>query len=371
MTRVTVTRRTALSLVGGTALSMPFIRRAWAEDKVLNVYNWADYIGETTLDDFTKATGIKVTYDTYSSTEEMEAKMLAGSTGYDVVDMSGNNMTRFIKAGIFAKLDRSKLKSWGNQDPQILKILENWDPGNAYGIPYTWGTTGITYNVDMVKERIPDADLESMDLIFKPENAAKLADCGISMLDSQQDIFRMALAYLGIDGDTPDISNYQKVVDLYKPIRKYIRTFDSTNYLNAIPNKELCVVNNWSGDYATAKTRAEEAGVKDLNLAYFVPKTGAPLWCDCMAIPADAKHKDNAHKFLEFLLQPEVIAGCTNFINYANANLPSKKFINPEVLSNPAIYPDEATMKKLWAPKHLSEEQDRALTKAFADIKSG
>ncbi len=366
-----LTRRKALGLMGGAALSMPFVKRARAEDKVVNVYNWADYIGETTLDDFTKATGIKVTYDTYTSSEEMEAKMLAGSTGYDVVDMSGNDLQRFIKAAIFEKLDRSKLPSWGNQDPSILHMLANWDPGNQYAMPYMWGTTGITYNVDMVKERIPDADFETMDLIFKPENAAKLADCGISVLDSQQDVIRMALAYLGIDGETEDVSNYQKVVDLYKPIRKYIRTFDSSNYLNALPNKELCVVNNWSGDYATAKTRAEEAGVKDLNLAYFVPKTGAPVWVDCMCMPADAKHKDNAYKFLEFLLQPEVIAGCTNFINYANGNLASKKFVNPEILSNPAIYPDEATMKKLWAPKHLNEEQDRAMTRAFAEIKSG
>jgi putrescine transport system substrate-binding protein len=360
-----------LELVGGTALSMPFIRRAWAEDKVLNVYNWADYIGETTLDDFTKKTGIKVTYDTYSSTEEMEAKMLAGSTGYDVVNMAGNSMPRFIKAGMFQKLDRSKLPSWGNQDPEILTILESWDPGNAYGLPYMWGTTGITYNVDMVKARIPDADLESMDMIFKPENAAKLADCGISMLDSQQHIFRMALAYLGIDADTTDVSQYQKVVDLYKPIRKYIRTFDNTNYLNAIPNKELCVVNNWSGEYATAKTRAEEAGVKDLKLAYFVPKSGAPIWIDCMSIPVDSKREGNAHKFLEFLLQPEVIAGCTNFLNYANSNLASQKLINRDILSNPAIYPDDATKKKLSAPKPLNEEQDKAMTLAFAAIKSG
>ncbi len=365
-----VTRRTALSLVGGAALTMPYIKSAYAEDKVLNMYNWTDYIGETTLEDFKKATGIKVTYDTYSSTEEMEAKMLAGKTGYDVVNMSGNNLSRFIKARVFEKLDKSKLTSWGNQDPVILKILEGWDPGNAYGLPYMWGTTGITYNVDMVKQRIPDADFESMDLIFKPELAAKLADCGISMLDSQQDIMRMALRYLGIDGDTSDVANYQKVVDLYKPIRKHIRTFDSTNYLNAIPNKELCVINNWSGDYATAKTRAAEAGV-DINLAYFVPKTGAPAWVDCMCIPADSKHKGNAHKFLEYLLQPEVIANCTNFINYANANVPSKKFVNPEVLSNPAIYPDEKVMKLIWAPKELNEEQDRALTRAFTQIKSG
>ncbi|MFN0218572.1 MAG: polyamine ABC transporter substrate-binding protein [Hyphomicrobium sp.] len=365
-----VTRRTALSLVGGAALTMPFVRPSIADDKKLNIYNWADYIGETTIADFEKATGIKVVYDTYSTSEEMEAKMLAGKSGYDVANMSGNSMARFIKAGIFDKLDRSKLSSWGNQDPTILKILENWDPGNLHAMPYMWGTTGMTYNVDMVKERIPDADLESMDLVFKPENAAKLADCGISMLDSQQDIFRMALKYLGIDPETQDASQYEKVVELYKPIRKYIKTFDSTNYLNAIPNKELCVINNWSGDYATARTRAEEAGVK-LNLAYFVPKTGAPAWVDCMSIPSDAKHKDNAHKFLEYLLQPEVVAKCTNFINYANANLKSKEFVNPEILSNPAIYPTEETMKRIWAPKGLTEAQDKAITRAFLKLKSG
>jgi len=365
-----MTRRTALSLLGGAALSMPYITPSYAAKKVVNIYNWADYIGETTLKDFQKATGIKAVYDTYSSSEEMEAKMLAGKTGYDVVDMSGNSMTRFLKTGVFQKLDRSKLKGWENQDPEILEMLANWDPDNAHSIPYMWGTTGITYNVDMVKERLPDADLESMDLIFKPELAEKLADCGISMLDSQQDIFRMALRYLGLDAETTDVSVYQKVVDLYKPVRKYIRTFDSTNYLNAIPNKELCVVNNWSGDYATARNRAAEAGVK-LNLAYYIPKTGAPAWVDCMCIPSDAKNVEHAHKFLEFLLKPEVIAGCTNFINYANANIPARKFVNKEVLEDPAIYPTAETMKRLWIPKALNDEQDRALTRAFTEIKSG
>lgn len=366
----TITRRTALGLMGSAAVAMPYITPSYAAGKAVNIYNWADYIGETTLEDFEKATGIKPVYDTYSSSEEMEAKMLAGKTGYDVVDMSGNSMTRFIKTGVFQKLDRAKLPSWGNQDPEILKMLANWDAGNEHGLPYMWGTTGVTFNVDLVKERLPDADLESMDLIFKPELAAKLADCGISMLDSQQDIFRMALGYLGIDPQTEDVSQYQKVVDLYKQIRKHIRTFDSTNYLNAIPNKELCVVNSWSGDYATARNRAAEAGV-EINLAYYIPKTGAPAWVDCMCIPSDAKNVDNAHAFLEFLLQPKVIAGCTNFINYANANLPAKEFVNPEILNDPAIYPNAETMKRLWIPKPLTEEQDRALTRAFTEIKSG
>jgi putrescine transport system substrate-binding protein len=366
-----LTRRSALGIIsGGAALSMPFVRRARAEEAVLNVYNWVDYIGETTIEDFQSATGIAVTYDTYSSAEEMQAKMLAGRTGYDVVDMAGLEMPRFIKAGIYDKLDRSKLPSWNNLDPEVLRILAGWDPGNLYSIPYMWGSVGITYNVDMVKARIPDADLESLDLIFKPENAAKLADCGISILDSQSDVILMLLKYLGKDGDTTNVADYQDVVETFKPVRQYIRTFDNSNYLNAIPNKELCVINNWSGDYSTAKTRAAEAGV-DINLAYFVPETGAPAWVDCLTIPKDAEHKENAYTFLEYMLQPEVIAKCSNFTNYANGNAASKKFVNPDVLANPAVYPDEATMKRLWAPKPFNEEQDRGMTRAWSAIKTG
>jgi putrescine transport system substrate-binding protein len=367
----TINRRTALAALGGAAaLSMPYIRRAHADAGVLNVYNWADYIGETTIEDFQKATGIAVTYDTYSSAEEMQAKMLAGSTGYDVVDMSGMEMPRFIKAGIYQKLDRAKLPSWGNLDPEVLRILSGWDPGNEYAIPYMWGSVGITYNVDMVKERLPDADLESLDTIFKPENAAKLADCGISILDSPSDVILMMLKYLGKDGDTKNVADYQAVVEAFKPVREHIRTFDNTNYLNAIPNKELCVINNWSGDYSTAKARAEEAGV-ELNLAYFVPKTGAPAWVDCLCVPTDAPNVQNAYKFLEYMLQPEVIAKCTNFTNYANGNIASKPFVDPAVLANPAVYPDEATLKRLWAPAPLDDDQNAGLTRAWSDIKSG
>lgn len=366
---INLTRRQTVAMLGGTALAMPFVKRARAEEAVLNVYNWADYIGETTIEDFQSRTGIAVTYDTYSSAEEMQAKMLAGSTGYDVVDMAGVELPRFIKNNIYEKLDRSKLGNWGNLDPEVLRILDGWDPGNQYGMPYMWGSVGITYNVDMVKERIPDADLESLDLIFKPENAAKLADCGISILDSPTDIMLMVLKYLGKDGDTRNVEDYRAVVEAFKPIRQHIRTFDNTNYLNAIPNGELCVINNWSGDYATANARAAEAGVK-LNLAYHVPRTGAPAWCDCMCIPADAQHKANAHLFLNYLMEPEVMAKCTNYTNYANGNLAAKKFVDPAILANPAVYPDREVMSRLWAPKPWSDEQNREMTRAWTEIKT-
>ena len=253
---MTLNRRKALQLAGSsTLLAMPFVQRARAEDKILNVYNWADYIGETTIEDFQKATGIAVTYDTYSSTDEMQAKMLAGSTGYDVVDMAGISLSRFVAAKIYQKIDRTKLPNWKNLDPVILNILEGFDPGIQYSMPYMWGSVGFTYNVDMVKERIPDADLDSMDLVMKPELAQKLSDCGISWLDEPTDTIMLLLDYLGKPRNVYAPADMDAVVEAFKKIRSTVRTFDSTNYLNALPNSELCVANNWSGDYSTAKAR--------------------------------------------------------------------------------------------------------------------
>jgi putrescine transport system substrate-binding protein len=366
-----ISRRKAVGLMAASAIvSMPFIRRAKAEDQTVNVYNWADYIGETTIEDFQSASGISVTYDTYSSAEEMQAKMLAGSTGYDVVVMAGITLPNFIKAGVYQKIDRAKLPGWKNLDPAVLKILASWDPGNDHGVPYMWGSVGITYNVDMVRERLPGVNLDSLDILMKPENAAKLADCGISLLDSPTDVIPMLLRYLGKDGDTTNTADYQAVVEALKPVRQHIRTFDNTNYLNAIPNKELCVINNWSGDYSTAKARATEAGI-ELNLEYHVPETGAPAWVDCLSVPADAPNREAAYKFLDYMLEPEVIAKCTNFTNYANGNLASKAFVDPAVLANPAVYPDDKVMQRLWAPKPFSEEQDREMLRAWQTIKSG
>ena len=364
-----LTRRSTLAALGG-ALAMPYVHRARAGTGQVNVYNWADYIGETTLEDFSAETGIEAVYDNYSSAEEMQAKMLAGSTGYDVVFMASSEMPRFIPLGIYTKLDKSKLPGFSNLDPQLTAILQKRDPGNQYGVPYMWGSVGFTFNVDMVLERIPDADFENLDTIFKPENAAKLADCGISILDSPTDIMPIVLKYLGLDGDTKNVADYDKVVAAFSAIRPYIKTFDNANYLNAIPNGEVCVVNNWSGDYATAKARAEEAGVK-INLAYAVPKTGAPLWFDLMCIPADAPNADNAYAFLDYMLRPKVAAACTNWVNYANANKAASEFVDPAVLANPAVYPDQDVISRLWTMQPFSEEQDRAMTRAWSTIKSG
>ncbi len=362
-------RRTALTAIGG-GLAMPFVRPSWAQSGTVNIYNWADYIGETTLADFEAATGIGVVYDNYSSAEEMQAKMLAGFTGYDVVDMDGRVMPQFIAAGVYQKLDKSRLTGWSNLSPTILGIMDSWDPGVEYGQPYMWGSVGFTFNMGLIRERFPELDLTDMSFLFDPAKAAVLAECGISVLDSPTDTIPMALAYLGLDPNTTDQADFDKVIALYAAIRENIRTFDNNNYLNAIPNGELCVTNSWSGDYAVAATRAAEAGL-DLELAYAVPKSGAPVWLDVMCIPNDAPNVDNAYAFLDFMLRPEVIAGCTNYIWYANANEASKAFINPDILNDPAVYPTEDIMSRMFAPKPLTEDQERAITRSWQTIKTG
>ena len=365
-----LTRRASFSLMAGAALAMPCISRSHAqEEAVLNVFNWVDYIGETTIEDFQSATGIQVSYDLFDSTEAMEAKMQAGS-GFDVVMQTGATLERFTEAKFYQPLDRSKLSNWDNLDPVSLQTAEGWDPGNVYGVPYMWGTVGLTFNVDMVKKRIPDADLTSLDILFKPENAAKLADCGISILESPGDVVPMVLAYLGKDPNTTNPADCDEVVKAFAPIRQYIRAFDANNFINAAANKELCMINTWSGDYATIKARATEAGIK-INLVYNVPKTGSPTWFDMWCIPSDAKHVDNAHKFINYMMEPEVIAKCTNYIHYANANLAASKFVDPSILNDPAVYPNDEMKKRLWTRKSVSPDVEQARMRAWSTIKTG
>jgi putrescine transport system substrate-binding protein len=360
------------ALVGmGAALAAPVVRPSWAQSGTVKIYNWSDYIGETTLADFTAETGIEVVYDLYASSEEMQAKMLAGSTGYDVVLMAAISLERFVQAGIYQKLDRAKLPNWKNLDPATLKVMEGYDPGNLYAAPYMWGSVGFTYNLDMVKERLGEGvDLADLGTLLNPENAAKLADCGISILDSPTDIGFTVLSYLGIDPNTAGPAEYAKMVEAFAAIREHIAVFDNSNYLNTLPTGDLCVANSWSGDYSVATTRAAEAGL-DVNLAYFVPKTGAPAWFDVWAIPADAGNVDAAHAFIDYMMRPEVIAAATNYTGYANANLAAMPFVDPGIAADPAIYPDAETMARLYTTRTQTEEQDREITRAWAEIKTG
>ncbi len=364
-----LSRRSALTALGG-ALAVPYVRPSWAQAGSVNVYNWAEYIGETTIADFEAETGIGVVYDLYASAEEMQAKLLAGSTGYDLVLQSGLSLGIMVRAGVYQKPDRAKLTNWGNLDPALMKILEGFDPGNEYSVPYMWGSVGFTFNLDMVKERLPDADLNDLGTILKPENAAKLADCGLTLLDSPTDIGFMVLSYLGINPDTARAPEYAKMVEAIMPIRQYITTFDNSNYLNTLPTGEVCAVNNWSGDYGVAKTRAAEAGL-EVNLAYFVPKTGAPAWFDNWNIPSDAGNVENAHTFMNYLMRPEVAAACTNYTGYANANKAATAFVDAAIAADPAVYPDAETLSRLYTPLPQSDEQDREITRAWTNLKAG
>jgi len=341
-----------------------------AEEKVLNVYNWVDYIGETTIEDFEKETGIKVVYDTYDSSETVDAKMMAGSSGYDVLIHAGSFIPRLIQAGIFQKIDKSKLPNYKNLDPKILKILENWDAGNDYGVPYMWGTTGFTYNLDMINERMPDAPLDSGDMVFKPEIISKFADCGVTLLDSPVDVIPMALSYLGLDPNTTNPDDYKKVEELMATVRPYIKTFDSSQYLTALPNGEVCLAMTWSGDYATASYRAEEAGI-EINLGYQMPKEGSGAWFDVWVVPIDAPHPENAYIWLDYMLRPDVIAAATNYTYYANANKAATALVEPDITADPAIYPSDDLLAGMFTSKVLPPKVERVRTRSWSKIKTG
>lgn len=364
-----LTRRSTLAALSG-GLALPYVRPSWAQARTVNVYNWSDYIGETTIADFEAETGLGVVYDLYASSEEMQAKLLAGSSGYDVVLMAGLSMPEFVRAGVYQPIDRSKLSGWANLDPQILRICEGYDPGNTHGVPYMWGSVGFAYNLDLVRARLPDADLQSLDTIFDPANAAALADCGLSILDSPTDIGFTVLSWLGIDPNTAGPAEYARMAEAFAAIRPHIATFDNANYLNAIPNGELCAVNTWSGDYAVAAARAAEAGI-EMNLAYHVPRTGAPAWFDLWSIPADARNVDNAHRFIDYLLRPEVIADCTNYTGYANANAAATPFLDEAIAGDPAIYPDAETLARMYTTRPQTPEQERELMRVWTQIKAG
>ncbi|MFN4099568.1 MAG: polyamine ABC transporter substrate-binding protein [Pararhodobacter sp.] len=364
-----LTRRSTLAVLSG-GLAMPYVRPSWAQTGSVNIYNWSDYIGENTIADFEEETGLRAVYDLYASSEEMQAKMLAGSSGYDVVLMAGMSMPELVQAGVYQPIDRAKLTGWSNLDPEILRICEGYDPGNTHGVPYMWGSVGFAYNVAMVRERLPEADLESLDTIFLPENAAALADCGLSILDSPTDIGFTVLSWLGLDPNTAGPAEYARMAEAFAAIRPYIATFDNANFLTAIPNGELCAVNSWSGDYAVAAARAAEAGI-EMELAYHVPRTGAPAWFDMWAVPSDASNVDNAHRFIDYMLRPEVIADATNYTGYANANAAAMPFLDEEIANDPAIYPDDETLSRMYTTQPQTPEQERELMRIWTRIKAG
>jgi len=341
-------------------------------EKVVNVYNWSDYIDDTVLVDFEKETGIKVVYDVFDSNEVVEAKLLAGKTGFDVIVPSGSFLGRQIQAGVFQPLDRSKLTNWGNLDAAMMKRLENYDPGNQYALPYLWGTTGIGYNVKKVKELLGEnAPVDSWDLVFKPENLSKLKACGVTFLDAQSEILPPVLNYVGKAQDSLVEADYTGPAQmLLESIRPHITSFHSSSYISDLANGDICVAVGWSGDVFQAQARAIEAN-NGVELAYSIPKEGTEMWFDMLAIPADAKNVDNAHLFINYLLRPDVIAKISNYVQYANGNTASLSMVADEVKSNTSIYPDEATMAKLWTLKVMPADIERVMTRVWTKVKTG
>ena len=342
-----------------------------AAQGVVNVYNWSDYIDPQVLEDFTKQTGIKVQYDTFDANETLETKLLAGKSGYDIVVPSAYFLERQIKAGVFQKLDKSKITNIANVWPDIAKRLAVYDPANQYAVNYMWGTTGIGYNVKAMRERLgPQGKIDSWDIVFKPDKLAKFKDCGVHMLDSADDIMPAALHYLGLNPNSTDDKELQRAADLVMKVRPSVRKFHSSEYLNALAGGEICFVVGWSGDIKQAQKRAAEAK-NGVEIGYVIPKEGAQMFFDNLAIPKDAAHVAEAHAFIDYLLKPEVAAKNSNLVAYANGNLASQKFIDKAVLDDPNVYPDAATMKRLYTVSARDQKSQRVLNRLWTRIKTG
>lgn len=353
----------ALVFVGGAAFAQD-------AEKVVNVYNWSDYIDEEILSEFEAETGIKVVYDVFDSNDILETKLLAGSSGYDVVVPSNGFLQRQIQAGVFQPLDKSKLTNIGNLWPAISERVENFDPGGAHSVNYMWGTTGIGYNVDAVKERLGTDTINSWSVIFDPEKISKFADCGVHILDASDEMLPAALNYLGLDPNSQDTEDMEKAAALFEAIRPYVTSFNSSAYINALADGDACLATGWSGDVLQARDRAAEAEA-GVNVEYAIPKEGAQMWFDMMAIPADAPHPDNAHIFINYILRADVIAKASNYVYYANGNLASQPLLNEDVIGDPAIYPDEETVNNLYVVKPLGPRPQRVATRLWTRIKTG
>lgn len=337
----------------------------------VNFYNWSDYIDPDVLKKFTRDTGIAVTYDTFDSSEMLDTKLLAGKSGYDLVVPTAYFLERQIKAGIFQKLDKAKLPNLANMWPEISTRLAIYDPANQYAVNYMWGTTGIGYNAGRAREILgPGSKIDTWDVVFKPERIARFKDCGVHVLDSPDDVFPAALHYLGLNPNSTDPAELQKAADLLTTIRPSVRKFHSSEYLNALASGEICLVLGWSGDVKQAQKRAAEAK-NGIEVAYVIPKEGAQMWFDNLAIPRDAKNPAQAHALIDYLQRPDVAARNSNFLGYANGNLASQKLIDKAVLEDPTVYPDEPTMRRLFTITARDAKTVRLINRMWTRIKTG
>ena len=367
---ILVTTRAYLALLtAGLCVCAAGCGHSGPRERVVNVYNWADYIGKDTIAQFERQTGIRVVYDTYDADETLEARMMAGDSGYDVVSTSTDYFSRQIKAGIYQELDRNRLPGWQSLDPAVLEEEAAGDPGNRHAMPYLRHVNGFAYNRDLVLKRMPDAPLDSLDMLFKPQVIARFADCGVTFLDSAEDVLQLALNYLHLDPNTTSASDYKRAEQLLLSVRPYVRTFDSTEYMNGLADGEFCISMSWSGDYATIKARARSAGL-NLPLAFTIPREGANTAADALLIPKDAPHPQEAYEFLRFILQPRVIAQITNDIHYANDNLAANAYVDPAILNDPAVYTPAEVRARLYRSAEVSPALERIRTRTWTRIKT-
>jgi putrescine transport system substrate-binding protein len=360
----------ALSACGGHKSGAEAPAADAGAGKVLNLYIWSDYLAPNTLADFESQTGIKVHVAYYDANETLETKLLAGSSGFDIVVPSASYFERQIKAGVYKTLDKSKLPNLKNMDPQLMSRVAQHDPDNAHGIIYMWGTNGIGYNAKMVRALMPDAPLDSWRLVLDPAVASKVAKCGISILDSPAEMLRGVYSYLGKDPNSQSADDLALAEATLLKIRPYIRNINSSEYIEALANGDLCIAVGYNGDVMQARDRAHEAN-KGIDIDYVVPKEGTILWFDMMAIPADAPDLESAYAFMNYIMAPQVSADISNFKRYANANLASQPLVQPAVKDDPRIYPPTDLREKLTVQMADSAEQTRAITRVWQKFKTG
>jgi putrescine transport system substrate-binding protein len=360
----------AISACGGKPEAETAAEAAAPEEKTVNVLNWSDYIGDTTVADFEQKTGIKVTYDVFDSNEVLETKLLSGRSGYDIVVPTAPFLERQIKAGVFLPLDRSKLPNLKNMDPDIMQRVAAHDPGNQYSITYLWGTIGLGYNPELVKRALGTDTIDSWSILLEPENAKKLAKCGIAILDAPTDVFGSVAIYKGLDPNSEKPEDLKVVEETLTKVRPYIRYFHSSSYINDLAAGEICLALGWSGDVLQARDRGA-AAAKPVIVKYAIPKEGAINYFDMLAIPADAPHPDNAHAFLNYLMEPEVIAKATNKVRFANGNLASLQFVDESIRNDPNIYPGPEVRARLHPDLVESQEFSRDLNRAWTRVRSG
>jgi putrescine transport system substrate-binding protein len=361
-------------VIGGLAafalVVLPWATAA-AKDTQLNVYNWSDYIAPDTIPNFTKQTGIKVKYDNYDSDDTLQAKLLAGNSGYDIVVPTSNYAGKQIAAGIFTPLDRSKLPNLKYLDPQLMSLVAGADPGNQYAVPWAWGTTGLGYNVTKARKILgPNVPLDNWDILFKSENISKFKPCGVSVLDAPDQVFSAALHYIGKDPNSTNPADYQAALTMLKKIRPYITQFNSSGYINDLVGGDICFAYGWSGDVVIAKHRAIDAK-KPYEIGYYIPKGGAPVWFDVMAIPKDAGNKETALEWINYIETPQVNAAITDAVYYPTANAAARKYVQPDIAKDPAVYPPASVVNTLFLLKPLPPQIQRLETRLWTEFKTG